>query len=325
MNPNSRTFGRLPDGCIETDRYTTEQAIYAVFGGNDPIKALTMAAKILTAIRNAEQPVVLAEMENAAGTTLVLAMVQGLANYLDSLRVAQAEEVTWRAVIARCASEMLRILLLNPSNQIFCAHSKRLWRVIFAILSSEKSDDEIVTSLWMSVSIMAPFLSVSFDADGVIELLLLASEYLVKSQALAVHVSWFVSGAIRGLTIKMSQVQENLARRLFTALTTYIDCDDDPLRQAAMTAVLHLSRVYPGPGGATDGLISKLIQQLTERTVGGLAASALFYISQANAYSLAGFENHLIEQTRLVCLKKGPQTEKIVDILGLLTSGSAWQ
>jgi hypothetical protein len=312
--------GRAPS----FDMYTTEHAIYAVFGGNDPIKALTMGAKILTAIRNSEQPVVLVEMQSGAGTTLVLAMVQGLVNYLEILRVEQVEDEKWRGVIARCAGEMLRILLLNPSNQVFAAHSKRLWRVISGILSNDLADVDIIASLWMSVSITAPFLSVSLEADGVVDLLKLASEYLMKSPTLAVQVVWFISGAIRGLATRISPGHNDLVRRLFLSLSQYVGSEDDPLRHATMTALLHLSRVYPEIGGTTTDLVFKLIQHLTEKTTGGLAASALYYISVANTSSLLGFENLLVEQTKIVSRKKGPQTDSMVDILGLLTNELAW-
>lgn len=298
-------------------KFTTEQAVYAVFGGNDAVKALQMSAKILHALRQAKAPVKLSEMKNGAGATLLASIVQGLANYLDTVR--GNVDGGWRAVIARCAGEMLRILLLVQENQIFVALSKRLWRVTTYILSSDTADEPVVNSLWTAVSIMAPYLPVSIEPEAVVELLQLASEHLNKSPESAVQVAWFISGSIRGLTSKMGYEQDALVENIFASLTSCIDDGADQLLHASLTALLHLSRVYPEKGGRTRGLVYLLIKQLTDKTSGGLAASTLYYITQATPETLTGFEDLLMAQTkRVVALKTGPQTEQMVSILSLL-------
>jgi hypothetical protein len=298
-------------------KFTTEQAVYAVFGGNDAVKALQMSAKILHALRQAQAPVKLSEMKNGAGATLLASIVQGLSNYLETIR--GHVDGGWRAVIARCAGEMLRILLLVPENQIFVALSKRLWRVTTCILSSETADEPVVNSLWTAVSIMAPYLPVSIEPEAVVELLQLASDHLTKSPESAVQVAWFISGSIRGLTSKMGCEQDALVENIFASLTSCIDDGADQLLQATLTALLHLSRVYPEKGGRTRGLVYLLIKQLTDKSSGGLAASTLYYITQASPDTLTGFEDLLLAQTKRVStLKSGPQTEQMVSILSLL-------
>jgi hypothetical protein len=311
LGQGSAIEGQLPP------KFTTEQAVYAVFGGNDAVNALQMSAKILHALRQARAPVKLSEMKNGAGATLLASIVQGLANYLETIRVSA--DGGWRAVIARCAGEMLRILLLVQENQIFVALSKRLWRVISCILSSETAEEPVVNSLWTAVSIMAPYLPVSIEPEAVVELLQLASGHLIKSPESAVQVAWFISGSVRGLTSKMGPEQDSLVEGIFASLTAYIDDGPDPLRHATLTALLHLSRVYPERGGRTRGLVYLLIKQLTDKSSGGLAASTLYYITQASPETLTGFEDLLLAQTkRVVAFKTGPQTEQMVSILSLL-------
>lgn len=300
-------------------KFTTEQAVYAVFGGNDAVKALQMSAKILHALRQAKAPVKLSEMKNGAGGTLLTSIIQGLSNYLEALRVSG--DGGWRAVIARCAGEMLRILLLVQENQIFVALSKRLWSVAAQLLSTDATDEPVVNSLWTAMSIMAPYLPVSIEPEAVVELLQLASEHLRRPSDSSVQVAWFVSGSVRGLTSKMGPEQDSLIDTIFTSLAAYVDVGTAPdaLRHATLTALLHLSRVYPEMGGQTTGLVYLLIKQLAEPTSGGLAASTLYYITQASPDTLIGFEDLLHAQTkRVVTLKSGPQTEQVVSILALL-------
>jgi hypothetical protein len=199
------------------------------------------------------------------------------------------------------------------------ALSKRLWRVISCILSSETAEEPVVNSLWTAVSIMAPYLPVSIEPEAVVELLQLASGHLIKSPESAVQVAWFISGSVRGLTSKMGPEQDSLVEGIFASLTAYIDDGPDPLRHATLTALLHLSRVYPERGGRTRGLVYLLIKQLTDKSSGGLAASTLYYITQASPETLTGFEDLLLAQTkRVVAFKTGPQTEQMVSILSLL-------
>lgn len=300
-------------------KFTTEQAVYAVFGGNDAVKALQMSAKILHALRETKSPVKLSEMKNGAGGTLLSSIVQGLTNYLETIRVSA--DGGWRAVIARCAGEMLRILLLVQENQIFVALSKRLWSVSAQLLSTDVADEPVANSLWTAMSIMAPYLPASIEPEAVVELLQLASEHLKNTSESAVQVAWFISGSIRGLNSKMPAEQDALIASIFTTLAAYVNTETGPeaLRHATLTALLHLSRVYPEMGAQIRGLVYALIKQLTEPLSGGLAASTLYYISQARPDILSGFEDLLHAQTnRVVSSKSGSQTEQVVSILALL-------
>lgn len=313
---NAAALGRRGQG----KAITKEQMVFTVFGGDDSVQALEMAAKILHALRGHDSRLVrLGDMTNGAGATLLSSIVQVFHNYLKALRIGS--DGGWRAVVARCAGEILRILLLVQDNQVFCSMTTRLWRVSIDILSADSAEEPIVSSLWTAVSIMAPYLPVTVDAESLMELLQLASEHLGKSPGSAQQVAWFISGSVRGLTSKMGDEYNGMVSKFFNSLTSYVAGGSAPLQHATLTALLHLSRVYPEMAGGTRNLVYILINQLTAKTTGGLSASTLYYICQASPATLTGFEDLLVAQTRRVVSAKGgaQNSDQIIAILSLLT------
>lgn len=301
---------------------TQEQMVYTVFGGDESVHALQMAAKILHALRiHDSRPVRLGDMKNGAGSTLLASIVRVFENYLKDLQVGN--ESGWRAVVARCAGEIMRILLLVQENQVYCTMTSRLWRVVIDILSCDAAEEPVVNSLWTAVSIMAPFLPVTIDSESLVDLLQVASEHIGNSPGSATQVVWFISGSVRGLTSKMGDEYDAMVDNLFNSLTSYLAGGSPSLQHATLTALLHLSRVYPAMAGRTRNLVYILIKQLTGKSTGGLAASTLYYICQGSPTTLTGFEDLLLAQTkRVISAKPGAQNgDQIIAILSLLTGG----
>jgi hypothetical protein len=295
-----------------------DQTSFGRLSGDDPFQALQIGAEMLTVLRNSTVDVYLADLSKNGGKEIVTAILRSLVNSLPKKTVNE----DWRMVVAKCAGEILRLLLIQASNQEFVSQFCGFWQIIIAVLSSPNVEPELSALLWTCAATMSPFLAKSHDQGEIVSMFKLACHALNNYADLAADAAFFICGASRGYASPQTPEQDILVADICASLSRYIVSHESSTRQASITALHYFCIQFPEIAGGIYDMIFNLIETVTDESIGGLAAGTLHAIAQANPSALKNQEAFLLNQVKRVITTKGGQCAQVSALLSLLAPPS---
>jgi hypothetical protein len=297
---------------------SVDQSTFGRLSGDDPFQALQIGAEMLTALRNSTVDVYLADLSKNGGKEIVTAILRALVNLLPK----KIYNEDWRMVVAKCAGEILRLLLIQAPNQEFVSQFCGFWQIIIAVLSSPNVELELSALLWTCAATMSPFLARSRNQEEIVSMFKLACSALNNYDELAADAAFFICGASRGYVSTQSPERDLLVADICASLSRYIVSHESSTRQASITALHYFGIQFPEIAGGVYDMVFNLVQTVTDESIGGLAAGTLHAIAQANPSALKTQEAFLLNQVKRVINTNGGQSAQASALLRLLAPSS---